>query len=361
MTRTARIEGRVQIGIMLLMGGGAGAASFKHIHDLAVAYGQPSWIGWANAVVVELMSIVAGLEIRRRKRTGQPAGFVYLVFFGAVLISLAANVAKAHPSPWGWIMAALPALGFLAVVKIVLTRQPIETEPVRSGAELPGPAPALGRTPNLGTRILEGARADALPTGPAEQPDRALAVAGPDRTTADENTGPVGRIWTETTGGPGRLADLEVDRSIEDRVVPVQRVNGHHAGTSTAGPTDNERRWPGSDLLGTRTGPDCDRSDTDVSGLARSGSSAGPLGTRTSPDRDWPDVSGPDRARTGLDDDLLELGKTAAVTLAMRKAKLTRETLIKEIRDSGGTIGTDRANDLLRWLKEDEAASVGTN
>jgi hypothetical protein len=124
---------------MLFMGGVAGAASFKHVHDLAVAYGQPSLIGWADAVVVELMSIVAGLEIRRRKRTKQPAGFVYLVFFGAVLISLAAQVAKAHPSPWGWIMAALPALGFLAVVKIVLSRQPIETGPDRSRQHRSGP------------------------------------------------------------------------------------------------------------------------------------------------------------------------------------------------------------------------------
>lgn len=176
MTRTAVIEGRVQIAIMLLMGGGAGAASFKHIHDLAVHYGQPSWIGWANATVVELMSIVSGLEIRRRKRTGQSAGFVYLVFFGAVLISLAANVAKAHPSPWGWIMAALPALGFLAVVKIVLTRQPIDIEPDRSGADSTGPVRTSVRTPDLDTHT---------PPGPS------VLRTGLDRATAAKDTDPV--------------------------------------------------------------------------------------------------------------------------------------------------------------------------
>jgi hypothetical protein len=109
MTRAARIEGITQIVILLVMGVMAAAASFKHIHDLAVANGQPSWIGWVDAVVVELMSIVAGLENRRRKRTGQPTRFVHFVLYGAELISLAAQVAKAAPSVWGWIMAALPA------------------------------------------------------------------------------------------------------------------------------------------------------------------------------------------------------------------------------------------------------------
>jgi hypothetical protein len=43
MTRTARIEGITRVVILLVMGVMA-AASFKHIHDLAIANGQPSWI-----------------------------------------------------------------------------------------------------------------------------------------------------------------------------------------------------------------------------------------------------------------------------------------------------------------------------
>jgi hypothetical protein len=44
------------------------------------------------------------------------------VLLAAVGVSLAAQVAQAHPSVWGWTVAALPALGLLAVVKIVLSR-----------------------------------------------------------------------------------------------------------------------------------------------------------------------------------------------------------------------------------------------
>jgi hypothetical protein len=363
MTRAARIEGRVQVGILLLMGAMAGAASFTHIHDLAVAHKQPSWIGWADAVVVELMSIVAGLESRRRTRADQSTRFVHLVLYIAVLTSLAAQVAKAELSVWGWIVAALPAVGFLAVVKIVMSRQPVETGPVRSGTDDPGQVQVADRTLNLDTRILEGVRANALPTGRAEQLDRSSAVAGPDRTEGEENVGPVdaadrstdlymrppevtpgeqvdpslaGPTRAKAAGRPDQREDGDADRSTENQenqVVPVQRINGHHARSSDTGRTDDEHLRRQSSPPGTRTGPDDDRSGADMAGLDRS----------------------------GPDDDLLQEGKTIAAKLAMRNIKLTRQALIDAIRGTGGTISTDRASDLLRWLKEDETASVGTS
>jgi hypothetical protein len=96
--------------------------SFTHVHDVTVTHGQPDWIGWANATVVELMSLALGLELRRRARTRRPTGFVgtALVFF--ILISLAAQVVEAESSLIGWLAAALPAIGFLVLVKVVLSR-----------------------------------------------------------------------------------------------------------------------------------------------------------------------------------------------------------------------------------------------
>jgi hypothetical protein len=70
------------------------------------------------------MSIATGLEIRRRHRAGQAAGFVLGILAAAVALSLSAQVVEAEPSAIGWLAAALPALGFLACVKIVLTRNP---------------------------------------------------------------------------------------------------------------------------------------------------------------------------------------------------------------------------------------------
>ncbi len=122
--RGARLEAVAQVLILLTIGGTAAAASFTHVHNVAVAHGQPGWLAWADAIVLELMSIATGLEIRRRHRTGQPAGFVVAILVAAVALSLSAQVVEAERSVVGWLAAALPALGFLASVKIVLARTP---------------------------------------------------------------------------------------------------------------------------------------------------------------------------------------------------------------------------------------------
>ena len=120
----SRTEATVQVLILLAIGGCAAAASFTHVHNVAAVHGQPGWLAWADAVVLELMSIATGLEIRRRHRAGHPAGFVVGVLIAAVTLSLSAQVVEAETSVIGWLAAALPALGFLACVKLVLTRTP---------------------------------------------------------------------------------------------------------------------------------------------------------------------------------------------------------------------------------------------
>jgi hypothetical protein len=162
-----RFEGVVQVAIMLVIGGMAGAASFTHVHDVAVAHGQPDWIGWADAVVVELMSIALGLELRRRARSMRPTGFVLTALVTFIVVSLSAQVVEAEPSVIGWLAAALPALGFLVLAKVVLSRTaahhttapavtaatspaPATTRPTVTahGEERPGPEPAALSSPS---------------------------------------------------------------------------------------------------------------------------------------------------------------------------------------------------------------------
>ncbi|MFD1320880.1 DUF2637 domain-containing protein [Micromonospora sonneratiae] len=107
---------------MLAIGGAAGAASFTHVHNVAAAHGQPGWLAWADAIVLELMSIASGLELRRRKRAHTSTMFPATVLACAVTLSLAAQVVEAEPSIIGWVAAAVPALGFLVMVKIALGR-----------------------------------------------------------------------------------------------------------------------------------------------------------------------------------------------------------------------------------------------
>ncbi|MEU0156848.1 DUF2637 domain-containing protein [Micromonospora fulviviridis] len=138
--RRERLENRAQVAIMLLIGGAAGAASFTHVHDVAAGHGQPGWLAWADAVVLELTSIAAGLELRRNRRAGKSIVFPATVLVLAVLLSLAAQVVEAEASVIGWIAAALPALGFLAMVKIALGRAD-PAPPHRAARAEPGPVP----------------------------------------------------------------------------------------------------------------------------------------------------------------------------------------------------------------------------
>ena len=154
-----RFEGAVQVLILLTIGAVAAAASFTHVHDVAAAHGQPGWLAWADAIVLELMSIATGLEIRRRARAGRPAGFVLAVLVASVTLSLAAQVVGAERSVIGWLAAALPALAFLACVKIVLGRtiaaaaKPTPTEPDPPAAEPDEPV-AADSTPARSTALV---------------------------------------------------------------------------------------------------------------------------------------------------------------------------------------------------------------
>jgi hypothetical protein len=291
-----RVETIVQVVILLFMGGMAGAASFVHIHDVTVHHGQPSWIGWANAVVIELMSIVAGLDIRRRKRAGHSTGSVVVVLLVAVGISLAAQVATAQPSVWGWVVAALPALGLLAVVKIVLSRT----------AAITGPDP--DRTPHTGRPGLADRSGDQVT-------DRPVVSFHP---LLDPDAGPrpglrptAGHLTSTSHPVPGDdpARSVAVLTKTIDAQEPVRTVRTANA--SGPGPRPGPRIGRGTDAT----------------------AAVGAVGA--------------DR----LDEHVVGLGRTVATQLAAQDRPLTRSNLIEGIRSAGHTIGTDKASALLRRLK----------
>ncbi|MEU8252255.1 DUF2637 domain-containing protein [Nonomuraea sp. NPDC048916] len=134
----------------------AGAGSFTHIRDTAADHGQTGWMSWAVAVCIDLTYVMAARERQRDKKTERPRrGWIswpVLVLSGGVVLSLAANLAQAHPTVWGWITAATPAGAFLIAVSM-LERRAANPRPEPSPALVPvlavedepqdGPAPAL--------------------------------------------------------------------------------------------------------------------------------------------------------------------------------------------------------------------------
>jgi hypothetical protein len=86
----------------------AAAASYQHQRSLAALAGE-GWLAWALPVSVDGMMLATGRSILRRRRAGIPAPF--LSWFGFTLgfvASVAANVAAAHPTPVGRLIAAWP-------------------------------------------------------------------------------------------------------------------------------------------------------------------------------------------------------------------------------------------------------------
>ncbi|MGI5178693.1 DUF2637 domain-containing protein [Dactylosporangium sp. CA-152071] len=163
---TARIEGGAQVLILLAVAGMAGAASFTHVHDWTMhnsPHGTGDWFGWANAAVTELIPLAAGLEARRRRSRGIPVGrYPIAMIVGAVTLSLAGQFAEAKPGLSGWIISAIPALGFLALIKLVLSTPPAASEapstvtlptsvdvPAAPSIELPADVPTDAPTPRL--------------------------------------------------------------------------------------------------------------------------------------------------------------------------------------------------------------------
>jgi hypothetical protein len=108
----------------------AGAGSFTHIRDTAAQHGQGGPMSWAVAVCVDLTCAMAARERQRDKQQGivtMRLSWPVVVLAGGVLLSLAANLARAQPTAWGRIVAAV----FLVAVSMI----------ERRAARRPRPAP----------------------------------------------------------------------------------------------------------------------------------------------------------------------------------------------------------------------------
>lgn len=321
--RAERIEGWAQIIILLGMGIMAGAASFTHLHDLTVAHGQPNWFGWVNAVVVELTSVAAGLEIRRRRRTGQPVQVLVVILMFAVLTSLAAQVARAEPSAWGWIVAALPALGFLTSVKIVLARvdhhrpAPGATLPITDiAADKPAPDTSIDMdAPEIPARAIasEGRRQEAPRSGAVAEPS--TANVGDARSTPDQAARSASSVIT-SSATPRQRTDVDRATARSSEVTrPDQAADRPHGRSAPGEPPPH---------LDHHQGPD----------TQRGGSGQPPTSTRTR-----------------LPHELVTAGRAVVADLETEGRPISRTALITALRDRGHRIGTDRAGDLLKHLK----------
>ena len=173
-------------GPVVVLAGIAAAGSFTHIRDTATEHGQGGWMAWAIAVCIDLTCVMAAGERQRDKSTGRGTGrlsWPTVVLVGGILLSLAANLAQADPSVWGWITAGTPAGAFLVAVSMLErrkagTRAATHTSPVPEsfGRPDPAPAPVVSSSPPSPWVVWEDERptvaAAAVPAAQDEPRDR---------------------------------------------------------------------------------------------------------------------------------------------------------------------------------------------
>ncbi len=203
-----RIEGLVLVLILIAVAGFAGAASFTHVKDWTLANspaGTGAWFGWANAVISELVPIACLLTIRRRRRTGAPIGYPLFLLIAAASLSLAAQLAVAKPGISGWLLSAVPALAFMALVKLVLAPAPTGQNST---------APAAPAEP-IRVQVAEQVTTEPVPPAaisPAVAPESVAAPAEPVDVPVPSHLLPMARFAAvqheQATGQPITPAEL---------------------------------------------------------------------------------------------------------------------------------------------------------
>lgn len=184
-------EGIVQVLILLLVAGMAGAASFTHVHDWTmrnVPPGTGTWFGWANAIITELVPLACGLEVRRRKRQHGAVTYPMAILVIDAAVSLTAQLSDAIHTLAGALAFALPALAFLALTKLVLARThapqgdaswtQIQAEnPAQTGTgNQAGPTPTI----STGTMPPAGFKSPSEPPVPSASGSRVTQALAPD-------------------------------------------------------------------------------------------------------------------------------------------------------------------------------------
>jgi hypothetical protein len=200
MTKGRSPESIVQVLILLLVAGMAGAASFTHVHDWTmrnVPPGTGSWFGWANAIITELVPLACGLEVRRRKRHHRPATYPMAILITDAAISLAIQLSDATHDLAGSLAVALPALAFLALTKLILSRP-----------RLPGTNSSEGQPPCATTDTSTGA------------PGQTAATALVPATTSPARSAPSAEGSTSTLTGVPASGTLTRDSLRDLKPIP---------------------------------------------------------------------------------------------------------------------------------------------
>ncbi|MFF4242304.1 DUF2637 domain-containing protein [Actinomadura geliboluensis] len=203
---TRRLFGAVaDSGPVVVLAGIAAAGSFTHIRDTATEHGQRGWMAWAIAVCIDLTCVMAAGERQRDKRTGRDTGrlsWPTVVLVGGVLLSLAANLAQADPTVWGWITAGTPAGAFLVAVSMLERRKAGPRAAARSSSR---PGVDVSLVPDSFGRPSPSAAPSPSPSGSPDSSDASSSPSSP------------WVVWERPAAAAAAVVDRDQDRGEDEQ------------------------------------------------------------------------------------------------------------------------------------------------
>jgi hypothetical protein len=176
------------------------AGSFEHTRATVIEHGQTGWIATATALMPEASVLLGVLRIRRGGRPAQ-VRWAWLVLVASAAFTIAANLAQAEPSLWGYVVAGWPAWAAIGAAGF------IEMSDRTDGADAGGQQ--KGRE-----RPWKGKRSSSQAVGPAgAQPDgggaggagagQSLSGDGPSTSAGPRGTRSGSPSGAPLTEGPG--------------------------------------------------------------------------------------------------------------------------------------------------------------
>lgn len=229
-SRADKVEDTVKLVILMAIMAAALAAAFTHMKDWTMEWmpeGTPEWFGWANAVISELVPLVATLSLRKRLRQGKKLwSYALVVLLAGAVLSLAAQLsAVGSDASWSaMFLACLPSLAFLFLSKLVLGDLDGGRKHAEIEAERQRRAAAEAETQAEELRVARAetaaARAEQAETAARAEAETARAEAE----AAARAEAETGRAEAETRAAAEAETRAEIEAATEAEIAACERV-----------------------------------------------------------------------------------------------------------------------------------------
>jgi hypothetical protein len=101
----------------------AAVVSYRHMYELALAYGESPWTAALVPLSVDGMIVASSMSLLLRSRAGSFGGWLpWLLLAVGSLASLGANVAAAEPTLIGRLIAAWPSFALIGAYEMLMSQ-----------------------------------------------------------------------------------------------------------------------------------------------------------------------------------------------------------------------------------------------